>query len=81
MIHGDSGREGGISRFNGTGHVFFFAHLETLLKPSKHPKFKSRATPASPGIKRRFLKKKMCVNTSEYKKSVFKEESKQKNST
>lgn len=33
MIHGESEGEGGISRFNGTRHVF--AHLDELPKASK----------------------------------------------
>lgn len=45
MIHGDSGREGGIGRSNGTRHV---SGLCCFARSGTHPTFKRRPVPAGP---------------------------------
>jgi len=69
MIHCDSEGEGGISLLNGSRHVF--AHLEALLKPSKHLKFKSCAHPESPGIKKVMLKEYVSLLKSDKRTYAF----------
>ena len=48
--------------------VCFFAHLEALLKPSEHPKFKSRANPATKGMSSKQNKKKGVRSLLDVKK-------------